>query len=313
MIHVAAAAIFDAEGRVLVTKRADHLHQGGLWEFPGGKLEPGETIEQALARELDEELGILPLEFDPLIRIRHSYDDRHLQLDFFRVTRYQGRASGLESQPLKWLWPSEMEPRDFPEADRPVITALQLPSRYLITGEDANRFGSFLQRLDHSLMQGAGIVQLRAHGLSDSRYRRLLTASLPRCHRQGVKLIINRPDRVVDWLGEADGIHLTSPQLMSLSRRPPGAGLLGASCHNPGELLQAAQLRLDYVLLSPVARTRSHPHATALGWKRFAEWVEGINLPVYALGGMNPDSLPQAKRAGAQGIAGISTFWAVNP
>ncbi|MES9993073.1 MAG: Nudix family hydrolase [Candidatus Thiodiazotropha sp.] len=313
MIHVAAAAIFDTEGRVLVTKRADHLHQGGLWEFPGGKRETGESIEQTLARELDEELGIQPLEYDPLIRIKHSYGDRQLQLDFFRVTRYRGRASGLEAQPLKWLWPSEMDPHKFPQADRPVITALQLPSRYLITGEDANQLNSFLRRLDYSLAQGVGIVQLRAHCLSDRDYRQLLSASLPRCRRQGVKLIINRPLRVLDWLGEADGVHLTSPQLMSLNQRPAEAGFVGASCHNPDELKQAAQLRLDYTLLSPVAQTSSHPQATALGWKRFTEWVDGINIPVYALGGMSPDSLLQAKRAGAQGIAGISTFWVLNP
>ncbi|MES9973998.1 MAG: NUDIX domain-containing protein, partial [Candidatus Thiodiazotropha sp.] len=96
MIHVVAAAIFDSEARVLVTRRADHLHQGGLWEFPGGKCEPGESIQQALARELKEELGIVPLECDPLIRVRHDYGDRNLLLEFFRVTRYQGEASGLE-------------------------------------------------------------------------------------------------------------------------------------------------------------------------------------------------------------------------
>ncbi|MEW8550256.1 MAG: NUDIX domain-containing protein, partial [Candidatus Thiodiazotropha endolucinida] len=136
MIHVVAAAIFDSGARVLVTRRADHLHQGGLWEFPGGKCEPGESNQQALARELKEELGIVPLECDPLIRVRHDYGDRNLLLEFFRVTRYQGEASGLEGQPLKWLLPEEMEPGGFPAADRPVITALQLPSRYLITGGD---------------------------------------------------------------------------------------------------------------------------------------------------------------------------------
>ncbi|MET0070017.1 MAG: Nudix family hydrolase [Candidatus Thiodiazotropha sp.] len=313
MIHVAAAAIFDAEGRVLVTRRADHMHQGGLWEFPGGKREPGESMEQALARELDEELGIQPLAYDPLIRIRHSYGERRLQLEFFRVTRYRGRAMGLEAQPLKWLLPSEMDPNSFPAADRPVITALRLPSRYLITGEDATQTDSFLRRLECSLEQGLGIVQLRAHGLADERYRELLSAALTRCRLQGARLIVNRPDGVVDWQGRADGIHFTARQLMSLGRRPPGAGLMGASCHNPGELMRAAQLQLDYALLSPVGETPSHPHAPTLGWSRFAEWVDGVNIPVYALGGMRLDSMAQAKRAGAQGIAGISTFWVVNP
>ncbi|MBT3014824.1 MAG: Nudix family hydrolase [Candidatus Thiodiazotropha sp. (ex Clathrolucina costata)] len=312
MIHVVAAAIFDSGARVLVTRRADHLHQGGLWEFPGGKCEPGESNQQALARELKEELGIVPLECDPLIRVRHDYGDRNLLLEFFRVTRYQGEASGLEGQPLKWLLPEEMEPGGFPAADRPVITALQLPSRYLITGGDSDRLEDFLQRLDRALDRGVGIVQLRAHGLTDIDYRELLSACLPRCHGRGVKLIVNRPERVADWRQEADGVHFTARQLMALAHHPSGAGLLGASCHNPEELARAAELELDYALLSPVEATGSHPHAQALGWFRFTEWVDRVNIPVYALGGMQSDSLRQAKLAGAQGIAGISTFWGLN-
>jgi 8-oxo-dGTP diphosphatase len=312
MIRVAAAAIFDNESRVLVTKRADHLHQGGLWEFPGGKCEPGESMQQALVRELKEELGIVPLASDPLIRIRHDYGDRDLLLEFFRVTQYQGEARGLEGQPLKWLLPDAMQSHHFPAADRPVITALRLPSRYLITGEDANLPDSFLQRLDKALERGVGIVQLRAHGLSDARYRELMSAALQCCHDHGIKLLINRPDRVLDWWQEADGIHLTARQLMALGQRPSGAGLLGASCHNPKELARAAEMGLDYALLSPVASTRSHPQTPALGWARFTEWVDKVNLPVYALGGMQSGLLKRAKLAGAQGIAGISTFWGLN-
>jgi 8-oxo-dGTP diphosphatase len=309
MINVAAAAIFDSESRVLVTKRADHLHQGGLWEFPGGKCEPGESMRQALARELKEELGIMPLECEPLIRIKHDYGDRHLVLEFFRVTRYEGEARGLEGQPLKWLLPSEMAPNHFPAADRPVITALRLPNRYLITGEENHQPEVFLQRLETALGRGVGIVQLRLHGMSDLRYRELLSMCFPRCRNAGVKLIINRPDQVVNWWGEADGIHLTSRQLMMLEGRPSGSGLVGASCHTLGELQRAAQMAMDYALLSPVAPTHSHPETPALGWVRFAQWVEQINIPIYALGGMQPGDLKQAKLAGAQGIAGISTYW----
>jgi 8-oxo-dGTP diphosphatase len=309
MIKVAAAAIFDSESRVLVTKRADHLHQGGLWEFPGGKCEVGESMTQALRRELKEELGIIPLACEPLIRIRHDYGDRNLVLEFFRVTRYEGEARGLEGQPLKWLLPTELVPDDFPVADRVVISALQLPGHYLITGDDEHRQAQFLQRLDRALDRGAGIVQLRLHSLSDVRYRDLLNACLPRCHVAGARLIINRPGQVVTWRGEADGIHFTTRQLMMLESRPAGEGLVGASCHTLDELQRASQLGMDYVLLSPVAPTRSHPKAAALGWARFAEWVDQVNIPVYALGGMVPDDLKQAKLAGAQGVAGISTYW----
>jgi 8-oxo-dGTP diphosphatase len=170
----------------------------------------------------------------------------------------------------------------------------------------------FLQRLDRALGRGIGIVQLRAQGATDARYRELLSVCLPHCHEAGVKLVINRPDRVVDWWQEADGVHLTARQLMNLGQRPTGKGLVGASCHNPEELERAVEMALDYVLLSPVAPTRSHPQIPALGWARFTEWVDKVNIPVYALGGMQSGSLKQAKLAGAQGIAGISTFWGFN-
>jgi 8-oxo-dGTP diphosphatase len=311
LIQVAAAAILDAEGRVLITRRADHLHQGGLWEFPGGKLEPGETPEQALARELKEELDIVPLAQEPLIRIHHAYHDRRVWLDVYRVSAFEGEPRGLEGQPLRWSDPTLLRAEDFPAADRPVITALQLPEHYLITGPDPRDPAAFLQRLENSLREGQRLVQLRAHGLDDLAYADLLAAALDLCRGFQARLLVNRPRGCGDWAGRADGIHLTAGELRALPSRP-SAGLVGASCHTPQELARAAQLGLDYALLSPVEPTASHPQAAALGWDRFAEWVEGVNLPVYALGGMHAGLLARAKRAGGQGIAGIRGFWPEN-
>ncbi len=309
LIPVAAAAILDADGRVLITRRADHLHQGGLWEFPGGKLEPGEQARQALSRELKEELDILPGSMEPLIRIHHRYDDRQVRLDFFRVTAWIGEPRGLEGQPLRWVNPCELRPESFPAADRPVITALQLPDRYLITGEDPADSEAFLRRLEASLLAGLSLVQLRAHALDDERYRDLLDRARPLCRRYGARLLINRPADCLAWSGLADGLHLSAAQLMALDRRPAEDALVGASCHDPLELSQAAALSLDYALLSPVLPTASHPQVAALGWERFADWVEEANLPVYALGGMRGELLGRAKAAWAQGIAAIRGFW----
>jgi 8-oxo-dGTP diphosphatase len=308
-IHVAAAVIIDRAGRVLNSRRAEHLHQGGLWEFPGGKLEPGESAVEALTRELREELGLHPLAFEPLIRIRHRYSDRDVLLDFFRVTRYAGVAQGLEGQPLRWVKPHEMEADDFPAADRPVISALRLPDRYLITGEPPADHPRFLERLRQALQNGLRLVQLRAHALDDAAYARLLHPALELCRSYGTDLLINRPQGCVAWMGMADGIHLTARQLMALDARPQGGGLIGASCHNRAELERAAALQLDYALLSPVLPTASHPGAATLGWGLFGEWVESANLPVYALGGMQSSLLGRARQAGGQGIAGIGTFW----
>lgn len=308
-IHVAAAAIFDAEGRVLITRRADHLHQGGLWEFPGGKLEPGESPLQALARELKEELDIQPQASEPLIRIYHDYLDRRLRLDFFRVTGFSGVAKGMEGQPLRWLTPWEMRAKDFLAADRPVITALQLSDRYLITGDDPSDAAGFLRRLEVSLQAGRRLVQLRAHSLDDRRYGSLLGEVLAACRRFDALLVVNRPGECLQWLGQADGIHLSAAQLLRLESLPRAEGLIGASCHNPRELAKAASLQLDYVFLSPVLPTTSHPGLPDIGWELFARWVDGINLPVYALGGMTSDLLTRAKAAGGQGIAAIREFW----
>ncbi len=309
LIPVAAAAILDAEGRVLITRRADHLHQGGLWEFPGGKLEPGEQAEEALARELKEELDILPTALQPLIRIRHRYEDREVRLDFYRVTDWIGTPRGLEGQPLRWATPRELPPEAFPAADRPVITALQLPDRYLITGQDPGDREGFLRRLEAALRAGLSLVQLRAHALDDAGYRNLLEGVRPLCRRYGARLLINRPAECLAWAGIADGLHLSTAQLMALDRRPGGVGLIGASCHSPPELAHASSLGLDYALLSPVLATASHPGQPELGWARFAEWVDTANLPVYALGGMRIELLDRARQAWAQGIAAISGLW----
>jgi 8-oxo-dGTP diphosphatase len=306
IIHVAVAAILDSQGRVLVSRRHDHVHQGGLWEFPGGKLEPGEAVLTGLARELREELAIRLLRSQPLIKITHHYPDRSVLLDVHRVLEFAGEPRGVEGQPLRWQAPAAMQARDFPAADRPIITALQLPDRYLITGADAGRPDEFLQRLENALQQGLSLVQLRAHALPDAAYNRLAEAALALCRGYQARLLLNRSGQL---LTGADGVHLTRHQLAACRERPRVDGWVGASCHDLRELRLAERMGLDYALLSPVEPTASHPDAIPLGWTRFAQWVAGVNLPIYALGGVGLESLERAKQAGAQGVAGISAFW----
>jgi len=305
-IHVAAAAIQDKQGRVLISRRHDHAHQGGLWEFPGGKLEPGENVLTGLARELREELDIRLLRTEPLIKITHHYPDRSVLLDVHRVLEFAGEPRGMEGQPLRWQLPVAMQAADFPAADRPIITALQLPDRYLITGEDGARPVEFLQRLETALQQGLSLVQLRAHALSDTAYQRLAEDARDLCRHYRARLLLNRPRRLPAW---ADGVHLTRYQLAACRERPQVTGWVGASCHDLHELQLAERLGLDYALLSPVLHTASHPDASPLGWQLFARWADQVNLPIYALGGVGLKSLDRAKRAGAQGIAAIGAFW----
>lgn len=309
VIQVAAGAIADARGRILITKRPDGVHQGGLWEFPGGKLEPGEAPRAALARELREELGIEVLAAGPLIRIHHDYGDRHVLLAVYRVTAFAGEPQGREGQPLAWVDPWAMDPDAFPAADRPVILALRLPPLYLITGEDPRDPERFLERLSHALAAGVRLVQLRAHGLDDEAYADLARAAYPVCKIHGARLLLNRDPALVREL-PGHGLHLTAARLADLERRPLGTDrLVGASCHHAGELARAAALGLDYALLSPVQATASHPDARPLGWDAFAELTDEAAIPVYALGGLAPSDLDLAVTHGAQGVAAIRGLW----
>jgi len=308
-IHVAAGAIEDEHGRVLVARRPDDAHQGGLWEFPGGKLDPGESHGACLARELWEELGIRVLSSCPLIRIHHAYGDRHILLDVHRVTSYSGEPVGREGQPLAGLAPDAMDPAAFPAADRPIITALRLPALYLITGADPSVPDAFLGRLAAALGRGVRLVQLRAHGLPAAAYARLAEAAFGLCEAAGARLILNADPDLVRTL-PAHGLHLTGARLWGKDRPPAAPGLYcGASCHDARDLKHAADLGLDYALLAPVQPTATHPGVQALGWQRFAELADCAALPVYALGGLGIDDLDRAIRSGAQGIAAIRGLW----
>lgn len=309
IVHVVAAALVDADGRVLLSRRHEHSHQGGLWEFPGGKLEADEPVAAGLARELHEELGVELRASRPLIRVVHHYDDRSVMLDVHRVTDWDGEAVGREGQPLAWVKIDDLQNYPMPAADVPIVTALQLPSTYVITPPGAADPVGFLAALDTALADGARLVQLRLFDLADDALVTLGRAAVERCHVVGARLLLNGPVEAMRAIG-ADGLHLNSRALQRLASRPvDGTDLLAASCHDPEDLRRATRLGVDFALLSPVLPTRSHPDAEPLGWARFAAWVEAAQMPVFALGGMGPDLIETAWRHGAQGVAGIRGFW----
>lgn len=305
--------IADDAGRILTSKRADHVHQGGRWEFPGGKLMPGELPEHGLARELNEELGIQVTSSRPLIRIRHDDGEFPVLLDVRRVEAYSGFPEGREGQPLAWQAPEAMNARVFPDADRAIIDALRLPPLLMITGDDPRQTERFLERIAGALERGIRLVQLRAHLLDDGDYARLAQQIYPLCEAYRARLLLNRdPRRIADV--PHHGLHLTASLLRNLTERPgQPQTLIGASCHDAAQLAQAARLKLNYALLSPVKPTASHPLAVPLGWRRFAELAESANLPVYALGGLEPGDLHDAIDCGAQGIAAIRGLWPAAP
>lgn len=306
-LRVAVGVVQDPAGRVLITRRHAHLHQGGLWEFSGGKIEPAETTENALARELREELGIEAVDSEPLISIPWSYPDRQVVLEVRRVTRYRGHATGLEGQPLSWVLPAHLNATDFPAANRAIIAALRLPAHYVISPDAGDEKG-WLAALDRVLARGHRLVQFRVRPARKGRSA-LAAEALNRCRRAGAWLFINGDPALAEHIG-ADGLHLPSHQLGRITQRPlPADRWVAASCHNDQELARAATLNLDFAVLSPVAPTASHPHAEPLGWPRFATLVAEATLPVYALGGMRVGDAEVAREHGGQGIGAISGLW----
>ncbi len=306
VVRVAVGVIQDPEGQILIARRPDHVHQGGLWEFPGGKVDEGETLADALSRELYEELAIQVHASEPLIEIRHDYPDKSVLLQVCRVTRFSGTPKGNEGQPVRWVAPDALPDYTFPEANRPIIHAIRLPQHLVITGP-AESESDWWMRLDRILASGVSWIQLRAPELTPEDYRVRALKALSLCRRQGVTLVSHGPeDR---QLSELDGWHMNRQALMQCEQRPPDTAWWGASCHTPEELAQAVRVGVDYVLLSPVQATLTHPGAQPLGWERFAQWVADVPIPVYALGGVSPDDLKQALAAGGQGVAGIRYAW----
>ena len=308
-IHVVAAVIRNAAGEILIAERPQDKHQGGLWEFPGGKVEPGEAAARALTRELEEELGIVPLHSRPLIRIAHDYPDKHVLLDVWLVTAFAGEAHGREGQPVRWVAPSGLPQFAFPAANQPIVSAARLPERLLITPESLAP-EQVPEWLALRLQRGARMVLLRAPDLPASDYLKLAEKALQGCREQGPSLLLHG---LPEYLGvvDADGVHLPARILMGLQARPLPAGKwLSASVHDLAELQQAQGLGLDFVTLSPVQATASHPGLPGMGWPAFAALAERATLPVYALGGVGDGDLEVAWAAGAQGVAGIRRVFA---
>lgn len=313
-VHVAVAVII-REGRILIARRPDHVHQGGLLEFPGGKVEPGETVQQALVREIAEETGLEVPEtsLEPVIGIRHDYGDKRVFLDVWRTSGAQGEAHGREGQPIDWLLPEHLEDSAFPAANRPIIRAIRLPMVMPVTGAMSS-VSEGLSLFAGALNSGASpLVILRAPHLPASDYLDLASSALSAAGPGGVGVIVHGSPDVFSGTPGAAGLHLPWREAEKLEARPvPSEAWFGVSCHDPSEVAHAVAIGADYVTLGPVAQTRSHPGVAGMGWSEFSEIVSTAPIPVYGLGGLGPDDVADAIEAGAQGIAGISFWWPAN-
>jgi len=314
-IHVAVGVIWK-NNHILIAKRPEHVHQGGLWEFPGGKVEDQENIQEALKRELFEELDIHSQTLQPLIQIPYQYGSKKVFLDVWNVLSFSGQEKGKEGQAIEWIKPEQFTEFQFPAANQPIVRAILLPQSYLITPGLIQT--NFLQQLEVKLQAGISLLQFR------------IKENIPEMFfQQFVSLIKKYPVTVQinsstwqQYLGQKNqqlihsewqqgsniGLHLTSYDLQqgNLKLLP---GLKSASCHHVQDIQEANQLGVDFVVLSPVLNTQSHPDQASMGWDNFTELCQLAQSPVYALGGIKKQHLDKAINCGAQGIAAISGLW----
>ncbi|RBW49463.1 Nudix family hydrolase [Marinobacter sp. F3R11] len=319
-IHVAVGVIVRA-GRVLIARRPDHVHQGGLLEFPGGKVELNETVQDALAREIYEETGLkIPQgTLRPVIGIRHDYGDKRVFLDVWRTDQAQGEAHGREGQFVDWVHPDDLRDDDFPAANRPIIRALRLPSQLAITGT-IDTVDAGVRQLRSALAEplqqngeSPGLVILRAPRMAAEDYCSLATLASGICEAAGAGLVLHGSPAVFDGNPGAAGLHLPWREAEKLDVRPvPDRVWLGVSCHDAVQIDHAVTIGADYVTLGPVKLTATHPGMPAIGWARFRELLSRATIPVFGLGGLEMADLDQVKRVGGQGIAGIRYWWPQN-
>jgi 8-oxo-dGTP diphosphatase len=309
IVLVAAAVLQRPDGKVLLAQRLAGTPYPGYWEFPGGKLEPGESARQALARELHEELGIDVVRTAPWLTQRYDYPHARVELNFFRVFEWRGEPHGRDGQAIAWQTPGAFDVAPLLPANTTILRALELPPLYGISmanelGEDA-----FLERARRAIDAGLRLIQLREKTWPISRLAQLTEKVLPLAHAAHARVLLNGDAELACHLG-CDGVHWPAATLLEASDRVDGM-LCAASCHNRIELQRAASLGLDFAVLGPVAPTPTHPWSEPLGWERVEAMLQGSSIPVYALGGLTAADLGAAIDRGAHGVALRRDAWKV--
>ena len=308
-VHVVVGIIKNENYEVLLSKRKLDVHLGGLFEFPGGKVEKNESPTEALHRELFEELDINALSFTSLIQVPYQYSNKNILLDAYLINDYSGKIISKEGQEISWLSVDSFCDQNFPAANFGIIRALKLPNTFLVTPSFSDD-EYFLDKIESIICsKKVRIIQLRSHEMDDQKYMKLAERCANLCRNNDVKLILNRDERGISGL-EIAGIHLTSERLLKAKKRPLGSNyIVGASCHSLNEVQHANQLRVDYVFLGPVLEKQKVLESKVLGWDGFTELTSFCQIPSYAIGGVGPDHLDQSIQSGGQGIASIRAIW----
>lgn len=306
-LEVVAAILQREDGSFLLAQRPTSKVYAGYWEFPGGKVEQGESAVSALERELHEELGIEVERAYPWITRDYDYAHAAVRLRFYRVTQWSGELHGRESQRFEWQSIGRLTVSPLLPANGPILRALALPHMYGISNAAEVGTEVFLQRLELALERGLRLVQIREKSLADDALIEVASRAAALAHAYGGSVLLNANASLAHRAGVA-GVHLTASRLMQANARPD-CERVGASCHDARELDHAAAIGVDFVVVGPVTETASHPNTPTLGWKRLGELIVGYPLPVYAVGGLRQSDLGEAWAAGAHGIAAIRGAW----
>jgi 8-oxo-dGTP diphosphatase len=303
-VDVAVAVLIRPDGRALLARRPASKVYAGYWEFPGGKVEPGEPVIEALKREIREELGVEIERAYPWITRVFTYPHATVRLHFHRVTAWRGEPRALEHEAIAWQRAEAAEVTPMLPANGPVFRALSLPEEYAITGSGLGE-KEFFSKLEARLRNGLRLIQVREKRLERTALKAFAERVLRLAHAHGAKVLVNSDAELAHRIG-ADGVHLAAAQLDGAR---PDVPWCGASCHSAGELRKAESLGADFAVLGSVRATPSHPDAAPLGWDRFRSIAAGASIPVYALGGVLPRDMDEAKSRGAHGLAMVRGAW----
>jgi 8-oxo-dGTP diphosphatase len=308
LTRVSAAVILRNNGtEYLLAQRPPGKAYAGYWEFPGGKVEAGESFAEALVRELQEELGIKVTAMTPWVTRHFVYPHARVEIRFFRVTAWEGALHPLEHTDMAWLETRGMAgSKDLDAmpvnpvlpANTPILRALALPAVYSLTNAAEVGVAAELARIDRVKPM---LVQVREKSLDVQQRLGFAREVVARVHSYGGQVLLNGSEAEALAVG-ADGVHFSAAALMACEQRPE-LPLVFASCHTAAELLKASSLALDAVVLGSVKATPTHPGGLPLGWQAFEQLISGYALPVYGIGGMRATDVPEALAAGSQGVA----------
>lgn len=306
-VQVAVAILIRQDGYVLLARRPPGKVYAGYWEFPGGKIEPGESTCDALAREIREELGVEIEIAHPWITRSFAYPHATVQLHFHRVLAWRGSPRQIEHDGFSWEHPGSVNVAPLLPANGPVINSLLLAHEYAIS--QAAEFGAeeFLRKLRTRLEMGLKLVQVREPGVPAAELASLAAEVVRMAHAAGARVLVNNDAELARKIG-ADGVHLNARQVALASERPD-LRLVGASAHSAGELRAAEQIGADFAVLGPVRRTPSHPERNPIGWEGLRDAVRDTAIPVYALGGVDREDMRAAWACGAHGVAMVRGAW----